>query len=199
MCIQQYSTWFDDIESRESASPIQVVSTSASAGLLGGSNLDTMLPETYRAPPRPLPYDTDPRYLRAARDGLVSRRDKSGMSHLHAGETEPLRRSSNALLDGVGEALTPLQRRIGNNGGAEHEEQGQGYKPDSPGKRAPSSKGFPRVESTLSLVDDEDICPTCLDGEALPLLAHKFPCSFAVLSNCLMSLDNLPHDNLCKP
>jgi len=162
-----YSTRFDDVEDRDMSSPMQGVSTSTASGLLGGNNLDTSLPETFRAPPRPLPYDTDPRYLRAVRDGLISRRDKSGMSHLHTGETEPLRRISLHGPDGGGgEALTPLQRRNGGNGGgSEHnEELGQGYKPDSPGKRLPSSKGFARVESTMSLAEDEDMCPTCLDG-----------------------------------
>lgn len=166
----QYSTRFDDVEDRDMSSPMQGVSTSTASGLLGGNNLDTSLPETFRAPPRPLPYDTDPRYLRALRDGLISRRDKSGMSHLHTGETEPLRRISLHGPDGGGgEALTPLQRRNGGNGGGSdhNEELGQGYKPDSPGKRLPSSKGFARVESTMSLAEDEDMCPTCLDGHFL--------------------------------
>ncbi len=161
MHIQQYSTWFDDVESRDSSSPNQGVSGSAAAGVIGNMSSDMSLAETYRAPPRPLPYDTDPRYSRIPRDGLISRGNKSGMSHLHAGEGEPLFRSS-LIGDGAGEALTPLQRWNGPEG--DHEEQAPNYRPDSPGKRLPSVKGFPKVDSVHSIMDDEEFCPTCFDG-----------------------------------
>jgi hypothetical protein len=57
---------------------------------------------------------------------------------------------------------TALQRRFGNGGGGpDLEDQTQGLKSD---KNAPSPKPFPRVESALSMLDDDDVCPTCLDG-----------------------------------
>jgi hypothetical protein len=83
------------------------------------------------------------------------------MSHLHAGEGEPLFRSS-LMGDGAGEALMPLQRWNGPEG--DHEEQAPNYRPDSPGKRLPSVKGFPKVDSVHSIMDDEEFCPTCFDG-----------------------------------
>jgi hypothetical protein len=87
---------------------------------------------------------------------------------MHAGEMEPLQQMN--LLHGAakgGEALAPVQQRRnggGNGGGSEHRELGQGFKLDSFEKHLLSSKGFARVESTFSLTDDEDMCPTCLDG-----------------------------------
>lgn len=163
----QYSTWFDDVDDRDVLSPSQYrVSTSPTAGLLSGNNnnVHTSLPESFQAPPprRPLPYDAEAWYLGG--DGLVSRQEKSGMSHMHAGEMEPLQQMN--LRHGAakgGEALAPVQQRC-NGGRSEHRELGQGFKLDSFDKHLLSSKGFARVESTLSLADDEDMCPTCLDG-----------------------------------
>ncbi|KAH9542179.1 hypothetical protein CY35_14G102700 [Sphagnum magellanicum] len=154
----QYSTWFDDSQIQDSSTQNQGVSGPPVAGLIGSINSDVSLPETYRAPPRPLPYDTDPRYSRIVRDGLISRLNKS---HLHAGEGEPLCRSS-LVGDGAGEALTPLQRRNGAEGDCE--EQAPSYRPDLSGKCVPSAKGFPKVDSVQSLADDEEFCPTCFDG-----------------------------------
>ncbi|KAH8942490.1 hypothetical protein BDL97_14G102200 [Sphagnum fallax] len=162
-CVQwflqmQYPTWFDDSQIQDSSTQNQGVSGPPVAGLIGSINSDMSLPETYRAPPRPLPYDTDPRYSRIVRDGLISRGNKS---HLHAGEGEPLCRSS-LVGDGAGEALTPLQRWNGAEG--DREEQAPSYRPDLSGKCVPSAKGFPKVDSVQSLADDEEFCPTCFDG-----------------------------------
>ncbi|KAH9557569.1 hypothetical protein CY35_07G090200 [Sphagnum magellanicum] len=168
--LRMYSTWFDDVDDRDVLSPSQYrVSTSPTAGLLSGNNnnnVDTSLPESFQAPPprHPLPYDAEAWYLGAVGDGLVSRQEKSGMSHMHAGEMEPLQQMN--LFHGAakgGESLAPVQQRR-NGGGSEHRELGQGFKLDSFEKHLLSSKGFARVESTLSLADDEDMCPTCLDG-----------------------------------
>lgn len=146
--MQHYSTNFDEVEHQETVFSNQV-STSGGGGSLGGSSLDTSISEVFQAPPTPLPYDADPRYLRNSRDGLISRRDKSAMSQ------ESLRHSNS---EGGG---TALQRRFGN---GDHEEQTQGLKSGVVDKDAPSSKSFPRVESALSMLDDDDVCPTCLDG-----------------------------------
>ena len=148
--MQHYSANFDEVEHQETVFPSQV-SASSGAGPGGGSSIDTSIPEVFQAPPTPLPYDSEPRYLRNSRDGPISRRDKSGMS-------QESQRHSNS--DGGG---TALQRRFGNSGGADHEEQSLGLKPGAVEKNAPS-KTFPRVESALSMMDDDDVCPTCLDG-----------------------------------
>lgn len=149
--MQHYSSNFDEVEHQETVFPSQV-STSGGAGAVGGSSLDTSIPEVFQAPPTPLPYDSDLRHLRNARDGQISRRDKSGMS-------QQSMRISNS--DGGG---TALQSRFGNNGGTDQEEQAQGLKSGVVDKNAPPSKAFSRVESALSMLDDDDVCPTCLDG-----------------------------------
>lgn len=151
--LNMYSAVFYRVELHGVSSSIQGVASSSS-GFLGVTSPDSSPPDTYRAPPRPLPYDADPRYLRLQRDGLVSRREKTG-SHLH-GESEPLRRGNS---DGDGEPLTTLQSW----NEADYEDQGQGYQPGSPGN-GHSLKGMMRIESNLSLLGDEDVCPTCLDG-----------------------------------
>ena len=179
VCIQQhYSTNFDEVDP-ESAFPIQV-STSGGAGSIAGSNLDSSSSslEVFQAPPTPLPYDSDPRYLRIGRDGLISRRDKSGVSHL--GDAHPLRHSNS---DGGGG--TALQRRYGNGGGVDLEEQSQGLKLGE--KSAISSKAFPRVESNLSMLDDDDVCPTCLDGIVLQPYSFSGLVLFLNLFRCLPS------------
>lgn len=128
-------------------------SSSASAGLLGITSPDSSPPDTFRPPPRPLPYDVDPRYVRLQRDGLVSRREKTS-SYLHE-ESEPIRRDNN---EGCVEALTTLQKR----NGADGEEQIQGYHTET-SEKCQSSKTMLTVESVIALVEEEDICPTCLD------------------------------------
>jgi hypothetical protein len=138
---QHYSTNFEEVDHEEVAFSGQVV-TSGGGGALGGGSLESSSSsslEIFQAPPTPLPYDSDPRYLRIGRDGLISRRDKSGMSH------------SNSDAGGG----TALQRRFS---AVDLEEQSLGL------KNAVSSKAFPRVESSLSMLDDDDVCPTCLDG-----------------------------------
>lgn len=142
-----YTSNFDEVDHQENIFPIQASTSSVGGGSVGSSSLDTSMPEVFQAPPLPLPYDSDPRYLRPiGRDGLISRRgDKSGMSHSNS--------------DGGGG--TALQRRFGN-GSGDHEELV--LKSVASEKTSLSSKAFPRVESNLSILDDDDICPTCLDG-----------------------------------
>uniref|UniRef100_A0A6N2LB52 Uncharacterized protein n=1 Tax=Salix viminalis TaxID=40686 RepID=A0A6N2LB52_SALVM len=65
-------------------------SIQGAASLSTSSSLDNSLADLYRSPPRPLPYDADPRCFRLQRDGLVSRRDKGSSHSLE--ESEPLRR-----------------------------------------------------------------------------------------------------------
>lgn len=151
--IGMYSAFSYTVEGHDISPSIQGV-TSSSSELIGVPSPDGSSPDTYRAPPRPLPYDVDPRYVRLQRDGLVSRREKTS-SHVH-GESELLRRSND---DGDAEPLTTVHRW----NEVDYEDEGQGYQPESPGKRQ-SLKTIMRIESSLSLLGDEEICPTCLEG-----------------------------------
>lgn len=116
------------------------------------ASTDNSLSEMYRSPPRPLPYDADPRYIRLQRDGLISRREK-GSSHLHE-ESEPLRGEVDTDSDSLGSAGKW-------NGSACLEESKENL-----GK---SSLKFPSTKSTSGLgyaytsSEDEDVCPTCLE------------------------------------
>jgi len=156
-CLRSCLPWvfahYDEVNNQDTVFPNQV-STAGGGGLVGGSNVDTSIPEVFQAPPPPLPYDSDPRYLRNA--GLISRRDKSGMSHQHAGEPLTLRHS-------VSDGGTALQRRFSSGGGGGGVDSEEGLKSGGMEKTALSSKSFPRVESALSILDDDDVCPTCLD------------------------------------
>lgn len=146
-CLPWFFTQYDEVNDQEA-----VIANQAAAG--GGelvsssnnnnSNVDTSIPEVFRAPPAPLPYDSDPRFLRNA--GL-SRRDKSSGVSYH----ETLRHSS---TDGGGG--TALQRR--NPTGT-----GTGVEPEESLKPEKNAKAFPRIDSVLSILDDDDVCPTCLD------------------------------------
>lgn len=156
LCFLQYGALFHSTDGRDLVSAMQTIGAPSSGGLLIATALDTS-PDTYRAPPRPIPYDVDPRYVRLQqRDGLVSRREKVGMSQLLGGESEPLRRNNSD----DGEQMMSIQRR----NSADYDGEAQGFKPDSPGKHQQSTKPMGRVESMMSLGEDEDVCPTCLDG-----------------------------------
>ncbi|KAJ7300321.1 hypothetical protein O6H91_Y168300 [Diphasiastrum complanatum] len=147
--LNMYAGIFDRLEERDSSAQ-SPGATSTSAGLLAPRAFDTSMLDTYRAPPRPLPYDVDVRYVRLQRDGLISRRDKIAMSQLHGGDIESMHRTGS---DVSGELLPMLPRRVGAEVDDQVEENG-GPQP---------SKSLEKVDSMLSLVEDEDICPTCLD------------------------------------
>lgn len=101
---------------------------------------DSSLSDVYHSPPRPLPYDADPRYFRFAK----------GSSH-SGGETEPLRGDTEMSSEILG-------------GGAKRNKSGY-----EDGSKEAYSKGSPTNEkSKLELSyadsdDEDDICPTCLD------------------------------------
>ncbi|KAH9324654.1 hypothetical protein KI387_004832, partial [Taxus chinensis] len=136
-------------EEQDSSSSVQGASSSVSAGLLVGASLDTSTPDTYRAPPTPLPYDADVRYVRTVCDGLGARNDRSGPiqtrdSQLTSGNTE-----------GEGEALAAFE----NLKSAEFKSQMMDSKPSSPGTCQAS-----KLSEMVTLSDEEDTCPTCLEG-----------------------------------
>eukprot|EP00897_Mesotaenium_endlicherianum_P003966 jgi/Mesen1/3598/ME000020S03134 len=181
-CLRTYTSLFEPAEARDAqSSAMQGASSSASASLLvpiAGVGVDTSSPDTYRAPPRPLPYDVDPRYSFSR--GVLSRREKS-----------PLRQTAGTerhASSGVEEAMAPLQRRAHGAGGSSASSSAEAgdtvpplappppplsmppiSRPISPGPQqldidvdGKNKLGLTRVESALSLADD-DCCPTCLD------------------------------------
>nr|CAN77184.1 hypothetical protein VITISV_026286 [Vitis vinifera] len=109
----------------------------------------------YRSPPRPLPYDVDPRNFRLQRDGLVSRREK-GSSHSHE-ESEPLRSDT----DGDSESLITRDKWNESDDGSKEQRPRSSVKHSM----AKTTMGLGFIYSSS---EDEDVCPTCLEGPAAP-------------------------------
>ncbi|XP_010907968.1 E3 ubiquitin-protein ligase At3g02290 isoform X1 [Elaeis guineensis] len=145
-----YSATFQRLEGRTVASPVQAVTPLTSTGI-GTTSADSSLSETYHLVPRPPPYDTDSRFSRSQRDGLVSRREKS-MSHLQE-QPQTLRRngSSSAV-----EHLGSIKKR----NSAETEEECKLSLSESEKNLYAKAYGTGYVVATS---EDEDVCPTCLD------------------------------------
>lgn len=108
----------------------------------------------FRPPPRPLPYDADPRYFRLQRDGLVSRREK-GSSHAHE-ETEPLRSSE---VDEESDSVSTKNKWNEFTRGEISKEYNS--KASLKLSSAKPAIGFAHIYTSS---EDEDVCPTCLEG-----------------------------------
>eukprot|EP01018_Ginkgo_biloba_P031893 Gb_12690 [translate_table: standard] len=130
---------------------LQGVSLSESAGFLDVITLETSVPDTCGAHPITLPCDADGRYMRTLRDGQITRHDKSGP--VQSGESQLSRVST---VETEGEAAAAFE----NLKSAENKSQSADCKPVSPGK-CDSSK---LNESIVPFTDEEDCCPTCLEG-----------------------------------
>ncbi|THG01224.1 hypothetical protein TEA_007218 [Camellia sinensis var. sinensis] len=121
------------------------------ASLTSTASLDNSLSDMYRSPPRPLPYDADPRCFRMQRDGLVSRRDKSSSHSLE--ETEPLR----SCTDADSESLNTVDKW--NESTCEGSKE---YHTRSSLKISSAKTGTEFAHIYFSS-EDEDVCPTCLE------------------------------------
>ncbi|KAL4577316.1 hypothetical protein LXL04_013423 [Taraxacum kok-saghyz] len=138
-----------------SPNSIQGTTTSFSSS----ASLDNSLSGVYRSPPRPLPYDVDPRYTRLQRDGLVSRREK-GSSRSQEEEGEPLRGSDS---DTETDPLCSGSKWNNNNSSTcEDGTTTKGLQTKSSFKVSSmrESTGFAHIFTSS---EDEDVCPTCLE------------------------------------
>lgn len=148
----QYGSTFHRLEGRSISSPIQGAS-------LASSGIATTLPDNssndiHLSVSRPVPSDSDQRYSRLQRDGLVSRRDKS-ITHFQE-DSQTLRRnmsSSGTESLGFGKKWN----------GVESEEDGKLSHSES-SEKALSAKVAFGLAYTQTPSEDEDVCPTCLDG-----------------------------------
>lgn len=127
-------------------------SLQGTASMTSAASLDNSLSDMYRSPPRPLPYDAEPRFFRSQRDGLVSRREKSS-SHSND-ETEPLRSDTDVDPE-------PLHSSEKWNECA-CEDESKIYRSKSALKLS-SAKYTTGVGFIYASSEDEDICPTCLE------------------------------------
>ncbi|KAI5442704.1 E3 ubiquitin-protein ligase At3g02290 [Lathyrus oleraceus] len=146
--LNAYASIFRRGEAHSISSSLQ-----GTASMTSAASLDNSLSDMYRSPPRPLPYDAEPRFFRSQRDGLVSRREKSS-SHSND-ETEPLR--SDVDVD-----PEPLNSADKWNECA-REDESKIYRSKS-ALRLSSAKYTPGVGLVYtSSSEEEDICPTCLE------------------------------------
>jgi hypothetical protein len=127
--------------------------------MTSATSLDNSLSDMYRSPPRPLPYDAEPRFFRSQRDGLVSRREKSS-SHSNE-ETEPLRSD----VDTDSEPLNSAEKW--NESACEDETKIYRSKFAS---RLSSAKYTAGAGLIYASSEEEDICPTCLEGRYIHIL-----------------------------
>ncbi|KAJ4833098.1 hypothetical protein Tsubulata_001081 [Turnera subulata] len=142
-----YSSIFQRGEVQSLPSSIQ-----GAASVTSSASLDNSLSDMYRSPPRPLPYDADPRYFRLQRDGLVSRREK-GSSHSHE-ESEPLRGNTDADSDSLD---------VEDKWNASGCEDGSKEQRGRSSLRLSSAKGALAIGYVYSSSEEEDVCPTCLE------------------------------------
>lgn len=133
-------------------------SLQGAASITSSTSLDNSLSDMYRSPPRPLPYDADPRYFRLQRDGLVSRREK-GSSHSHE-ESEPLRSDNDADSESFS---------TGDKWNASACEEGSKEQRSRSSLKLSSAKAAIGIGYVYSSSEDEDVCPTCLEGKILNL------------------------------
>ena len=128
-------------------------SIQGAASLTSPTSLDDSLSDMYHSPPRPLPYDVDPRSFRMQRGVLVSRREK-GSSHSHE-ESEPLRRDT----DVDSESLITRDKWNESDDGSKEQRPRSSLKHSM----AETTTGYGFIYSSS---EDEDVCPTCLEGKS---------------------------------
>lgn len=147
-----YMAMFQRLEGRTVASQIQGATPLAPTGP-STTLSDNSLSDSYHTVPRPIPYDSDARYSRLLRDGLVSRREKA-LTHFQE-EAQPLRRSSSSS------GVEPLGTGKKRNGIDFEEESKTGHLESL--EKSSSAKILQGGTYILSSSEDEDVCPTCLD------------------------------------
>lgn len=124
----------------------------------------------YELVPRPPQYDTDQRYSHLQREGLVLRHEKS-LNHLQ-------------------EKMQVL-RRNGSSSAMEH--LGYGSKQNAADSEGGHKTSHPEKEKTLTIKssfglnyaasasDEEDVCPTCLEGSSIvTALQWSLNCSLII-------------------
>ncbi|XP_044507008.1 E3 ubiquitin-protein ligase At3g02290-like [Mangifera indica] len=142
-----YTSLFQRGEVHSVSSSIQ-----GAASMTSAASLDNSISDMYRSPPRPMPYDVDPRYFRLQRDGLVSSCAK-GSSQFHE-ESVPLRSDYDVDSESlsVGDKLNDSSC---GDGSKEHHSKSS--------LKLSSAKATPGIGYIYSPSEEEDVCPTCLE------------------------------------
>ncbi|CAH8271215.1 unnamed protein product [Arabidopsis lyrata] len=147
-----YISLFRRGEPRSLPSSLQATNVS----IASSTSYDNFTSNTFHSTPRPLPYDTDPRYFRSRRDSLVSRRDK-GSSHSHE-EAEPLRGDADVDSESFSVEGSKWTNKLIISGEDSKEEFSKSS------RRILQSRTMATGNEGVYITsDDEDVCPTCLE------------------------------------
>ncbi|XP_072999479.1 E3 ubiquitin-protein ligase At3g02290-like [Typha latifolia] len=167
-----YNATFQRLEGRTTISPAQAVTPSTSSAL-GANAADSSLSETSHLVPRSPPYNTDTRYSRSQRDGLVSRREKS-MSLMEGDSLATRRNGSSSAAELLGTAKKQNS--------PESESECKASLSESDKNLSAKAYGAGYVITTS---EDEDVCPTCLEEYTLenPKIVAK--CSHHFHLSCI--------------
>ncbi|XP_020274955.1 probable E3 ubiquitin-protein ligase RHB1A isoform X2 [Asparagus officinalis] len=125
------------LEENEPLSASHVMSTAIPAGLLVGPNVDTSSPDTYRAPPPPMPYNVSFTCSQTVPGNTDNCGNKQSADPLSAGGTTS-----------PDEDLKVLDCKTKSD-----------YLVDSPKAKDENLK----LETKSAAMDEEDVCPTCLE------------------------------------
>lgn len=170
----QYLSLFRRGETRSLPSSLQATTT---VSMTSSTSYDNFMSNTFHSTPRPLPYDTDPIYFRSRRDSLVSRRDK-GSSHSHE-EAEPLRSDTDVDSESFSvEGSKWANNKLTISGEDSKEDFSKSTRRILKSKTKTMGAGYEGVYITS---DDEDFCPTCLEGD------NFHPSSFNAFEGNLVS------------
>lgn len=130
-----------------------------STGLLVDTNLDTSIPDTYRSPPLPMPYDvvlTNPHISSVAQEIGSNKNDAAAQT------TNPDTIQEAACIN-TRETSTKFEG-INESDCKKHTDFEVDTLKES---EIELSKG---VESVVLPIEEEDVCPICLEGEVLAKL-----------------------------
>ncbi|XP_047314770.1 E3 ubiquitin-protein ligase At3g02290-like [Impatiens glandulifera] len=152
--LQNFMHMYSSISSRRGEEHAMSSSSQGTTSLTSPSSLDESFANLYQNPPRPLPYDVDPRYFCLQRDRLMEK----GSSHTQE-ETEPLRRDNNSDADSG--CLNSGNKW--NECTTCDEEVSKEYSSRNSLKLMSAAKMVTGYAHIYSNSDDEDVCPTCLE------------------------------------
>ncbi|KAL0918798.1 hypothetical protein M5K25_010834 [Dendrobium thyrsiflorum] len=138
---------FHRVDGRTSASNVATPLTSTAVIT---TSVDTSLSDTQCLVPRPPPFESDSRYSRSQRDGLISRRDKAVN---HSQDNQHIRRSGSSTDV---EQLAGGKKRNSVNSEEESKVSHFEMEENLPGK-------IYSTGNALKNLEDEDVCPTCLE------------------------------------
>ncbi|KAJ0967258.1 hypothetical protein J5N97_024175 [Dioscorea zingiberensis] len=136
---------------REPLSSANGTSSSASAGILVDTNLDTSIPDTFRAPPAPLPYDVALTNAQTLPPSFGNSGNKT--DHVQPADSQSL---GEAVSGGTSEGLDTSESLKAPDCKST---VGDGHDTANVAEDEP----LKFCEPVSSAVDEEDVCPICLE------------------------------------